>query len=234
MKLIVGNWKANKNLYEAQAWWKTFSSAKFQKQQLEVVICPPAVYLLELHTVLQKTLFPFPVKLGIQDISEYPGGTYTGEITGRMVNGVASYAILGHSERRKWFGETAQSIARKAMQAIDNDIVPIVSIDRKNYMQQFNQFEKIMLPNVVFMYEPPEAISMEVGEIGEGHAADQSDVEDMVKILRSLAPESKILYGGSVKSHSVNDFLSLPGVDGVVPGTASMNADEFIRLINAS
>lgn len=233
MKLIVGNWKANKTLDEVKSWWTTFSCAPFTKTECEVVICPPAIYLYTLDELKRSTTFPFPVKFGLQNLSEYPGGTYTGEITGRMAKGIASYAILGHSERRRWFSETPQAVARKALQAIDNDINPIVSVDRKNYLQQIHQFDAQILPKLLFMYEPPEAISQEVGPIGEGKAADVSDIAEMVETLKLLSPKSKILYGGSVKSSNVNNFLAISGVDGVVPGTASMNVEEFIKLINA-
>lgn len=234
MKLIVGNWKANKTLNEAKSWWKTFSQAYFSRKDREVVVCPSAVYLFPLHKLLIRSEFPFPVKLGVQDLSAYPGGTYTGEVTGRMVDGIASYAILGHSERRRWLGETVQSVARKAVQALDHEITPIVSVDQKNYDQQLYQFEKDVLPKIIFMYEPPEAISVEAGPIGEGEAADISNISDMALTLKKLSPKSKILYGGSVKSNNVSTYISLPDIDGVVPGTASMNVDEFIKLINQS
>lgn len=231
MKLIVGNWKANKTLEETKVWWSVFSKTSFPVKACEVVICPPAVYLYQLYEMLQTSRFPFPVKLGVQNLSEFPGGTYTGEITGRMIKNIATYAIIGHSERRRWFGETAQSVARRVVQALDNGITPIISIDRQNYVQQLDQFDKNMLPKLMFMYEPQEAISREIGPIGEGTPASFSDVSHMVTLLQKLSPKSKILYGGSVKSHNVSEFLSLPGIDGVVPGTASMNVLEFIKLI---
>jgi triosephosphate isomerase len=234
MKLIVGNWKANKTWEEIENWWKMFSQAHFSRKDREVVLCPPVVYLFPLRKLVLKSEFPFPVKLGVQDLSGYPGGTYTGEVTGRMVDGVASYAILGHSERRRWLKETVQLVARKAIQALDHEITPIVSVDQKNYDQQLYQFEKDVLPGITFMYEPPEAISVESGPIGEGEAADISNVLHMAATLKKLSPKSKILYGGSVKSDNVSTYISLPHIDGVVPGTASMNADEFIKLINQS
>lgn len=234
MKLIIGNWKANKTWEEIENWWKTFSHAHFSRTNREVVLCPPVVYLFPLRDLLLKSEFPFPVKLGVQDLSGYPGGTYTGEVTGRMVGGVASYAILGHSERRRWLGETVQSVARKAIQALDHEITPIISVDQTNYDQQLYQFEKDTLPKITFMYEPPEAISVEAGPIGEGQAADIPDVSNMAATLKKLSPKSNILYGGSVKSDNASIYISLPHIDGVVPGTASMNADEFIKLINQS
>lgn len=234
MKLIVGNWKANKTLNEVKDWWEAFSRAHFSRKDREVVICPPAVYIFPLRELLSKSEFPFSVKLGVQDLSGYPGGTYTGEVTGRMVDGVASYAILGHSERRRWLGETIQLVARKAIQALDHEIIPIVSVDQTNYDQQLYQFEKDVLPKITFMYEPPEAISVPAGPIGEGEAAGIPDVSTMAATLKKLSPKSNILYGGSVKSDNVSTYISLPHIDGVVPGTASMNVDEFIRLINRS
>ncbi len=231
-KLIVANWKANKTLPEALAWWQTFSAAKFTSKKIHVVICPAFVHLFALYDKIKSANFPFPVTLGSQDISAYPGGTYTGEVTARMVSGVAAHAILGHSERRQWFKETPQIIAQKTIQALDNHIAPIISVDKVSYRQQLIQFDKNHLQKIIVMYEPPEAISRQVSPIGQGQPADKQDVKIAVNDIRLIAPDSPILYGGSVKSYNVGDYLSLPGISGVVVGTASQNVDEFIKIIN--
>jgi triosephosphate isomerase len=232
MKLIVANWKANKTRSEAIHWWQQFKAASFVKKDIEVVICPPVVHLFTLQEELDKSSFPFPVTLGAQDLSQYPSGTYTGEVTARMVDEVVTHVILGHSERRRWFKETPSMIAMKTELALHHGIVPVVSVDRENYRQQLGQFEESQLKKIIIMYEPPEAISEQVGPIGQGQAVDPQQVAEAIKKIKELAAESRVLYGGSVKSANVRDYLELASVDGVVPGTASMNADEFIQLIN--
>jgi triosephosphate isomerase len=231
-KLIVANWKANKTKSEALAWWQTFSTAKFSPKKIHVVICPAYVYLFPLSDKIKSTKFPFPVTLGTQDISAYPGGTYTGEVTARMVSGLITHAILGHSERRRWFQETQSTVAQKTVQSLDNSITPIISVDKISYRQQLIRFDKNQLKKIIIMYEPPEAISRQEGPIGQGQPADKKDVEIAISDIKLIAADSPILYGGSVKSYNANRYLSLPGISGVVAGTAGQNVDEFISLIN--
>lgn len=231
-KLIVANWKANKTQAETLAWWQTFSTAKFSPRNIRVIICPPFPYLLMLKSQLSKSKFPFPVTLGTQDLSPYSGGTYTGEVTARMLSGIITHSILGHSERRRLFKETPQIIAQKAIQSLDNNITPIISVDRVSYRQQLIQFNKDQLKKIVVMYEPPESISRQLGPIGQGKPADKNDVETAINDIKLIAAKSQILYGGSVKSYNVHQYLSLSGISGVVAGTAGQNADEFINLIN--
>lgn len=231
MKLIVANWKANKTKEEAVEWWAEFSSTDFLEKNIQVVICPPAVYLWEWVELLKNTKFPFALSFGVQDISRYPGGTYTGEITARMLKGVVSHVFVGHSERRKWFGDTSQIVAMKARMAMDNDMTPIVLFSRENYREQLGQFNDTELAKMWLMYEPPEAISALEGSIGIGQSAAVSDVEQMVKNIQALAFNSKVLYGGSVKSANVAEYISLVGIDGVGVGSASLDVREFIKLI---
>ena len=230
-KLIVANWKANKTEAETLAWWQIFSAAKFYPQNIHVIICPPFPYLLILKSQLARSKFPFPITLGAQNLSPYSGGTYTGEVTARMLSGIISHSILGHSERRRWFKETPQIITQKAIQSLDNNITPIISVDKVSYRQQLIQFDKGQLKKIIVMYDPPEAISRQVGPIGQGQPTDKNDVEIAVNDIKLISAKSQILYGGSVKSYNVRDYLYLPGINGVVAGTASQNADEFIRLI---
>jgi len=198
-KLIVANWKANKTKPEALAWWQTFSAAKFSPQNIHVVICPPFPYLLILQEQLSKSKFPFPITLGAQNLSPYPGGTYTGEVTARMLMGIVTHSILGHSERRRWFKETPAIVAQKTIQSLDNHITPIISVDQVSYRQQLIQFDKNQLQKIIVMYEPPEAISRQEGPIGQGEPADKKNVEVAVNDIKLIAPASPILYGGSVK-----------------------------------
>lgn len=208
-----------------------FSSGLPESNNLQLVICPAAIHLPLVKDLIQKHNFPFKVSAGLQDLSAYPGGAYTGEITGRMAEGIASYVILGHSERRKWFKETVQQTAQKVIQALDNNIIPVVSATLENFREVLAQFDDGTLSKIIIMYEPPEAISVQEGPAGTGKPAEISDIEDMIKILKHLAPDSKILYGGSVKSGNISHFSSIQGLSGVVIGSASLDPDEFIKII---
>lgn len=208
-----------------------FSYELPELKNLQVIICPAAIHFPLVKDLIQKHNFPFKISAGLQDLSAYPGGAYTGEITGRMAESIASYVILGHSERRKWFNETVQQTAQKVIQALDNNIIPVVSVTLENFREVLAQFDDETLSKIIIMYEPPEAISVQEGPVGVGKPAEISDIEDMIKILKNLAPESKILYGGSVKSGNISHFSSIQGLSGVVVGSASLDPDEFIKII---
>lgn len=230
-KLIVANWKANMAQAGIPAWWDEFAGASLPQLDAHVVICPPLVSVLPLNQLVAQAHLPFRVTVGVQNLSQFPGGAYTGEVTARMLAGVASHAILGHSERRRWFGETDQQVAAKVREALEQGITPIVAVDRHNWRQQLTQLDDDALGRIVVMYEPPEAISVPTGPVGTGEAAPLEDVEEMSGKIRGVAPAAPVVYGGSVKSHNAGEFLSQPFLAGVVVGSASLNADEFVNII---
>ena len=209
-----------------------FSSGLPDLKNLQVVICPPAIHFPLVNDLIQKYNMSGRVLPGLQDLSSFPGGAYTGEVTARMTADSASHVILGHSERRKYFKETVQQTAQKAVQALDNNIIPVVSVDRENFRQVLGQFDDETLSKIIIMYEPPEAISLQEGPVGKGNPAETTDVREMVTILHKLAPTTKILYGGSVKSTNITNFSSIQGLSGAVVGSASLDPDEFIKIIN--
>lgn len=231
-KLIVANWKANKNRSETIKWWNSFSAGKFNGRNFQAVICPPYVHIFLTRNLIKKTRLPFPITVGAQDLSPYPDGTYTGQVTARMLENKISHVIIGHSERRRWFGETNQQVALKTLQAVYHNIIPIVSINRDNFRQQLSQFDDETLEKMMVMYEPPDAISVQRGPIGQGHPTEAKDVADMISIIKKIAPAIPILYGGSVKSGNAKEFSQIKNLAGIVVGTASLNPDEFIRIIN--
>jgi triosephosphate isomerase len=202
-----------------------------EPKNLQVVICPAAIHFTLVKDLIKKYNLSGRVSVGLQDLSAFPGGTYTGEITGRMAEGRATYVILGHSERRRWFKETVQQTAQKVIQALDNNIIPVVSVDRENFQEVLGQFDDETLSKIIIMYEPPEAISVQEGPVGKGNPAGIEDVEDMITILHKLATATKIVYGGSVKSANITGFSSIQGLSGVVVGSASLDPDEFIKII---
>lgn len=233
MKLIIANWKATKNSMEVNQWWQTFSSGPFEKKDVHVVVNPAFIHLQLVSDLLKSVHAPFQITLGAQDVSPFPDGTYTGAVTARMLKDVAvTHVIAGHSERRRWFHETPQDVSLKVEQALHHDIHPIVSVDRENFRTQLGQFDDESLRQIMIMYEPPEAISMMAGSIGKGTSADIADIEEMLTSLKRLAPETPILYGGSVKSANAKTFLSHSALSGVVVGTASMDAQEFIKILH--
>lgn len=223
---LVANWKANKTPPET-AHWAEFVSKNLPslKPHLKLILLAPFIYLSSLAKTLSHHI------LGVQNLSPFPDGAYTGEISARMVASMAKYALLGHSERRHYFHENSPEIARKLTLALEEGIAPILAVSHATWREQLNQLSESQKKATIIMYEPPEAISRQVGPIGVGEAAPVAEVITMIKEIKKSSPSSPVLYGGSIKSHNVADFLNEKDIDGVVPGSASLNAEEWVKLI---
>jgi len=226
MKYLIGNWKSNKTTEEAESWIEQVKKAALlANPKLTVVLCPAYTQLM-----LFKNNYP-ELTLGVQTLSPYPDGTYTGAVSARMLDGIANFAILGHSERRGHFGETDQVVARQVEQAMSEQMTPIVAVDKSNWGQQLSQFRKDQLEKMIVMYEPPEAISEAVGPIGEGEAAEIDEVVEAIEIIREETSPMAVIYGGSVKANNIQEFLGHDKIDGVLPGSASLDAQEWVRMV---
>lgn len=226
MKYLIGNWKANKTLDEARSWIREVKS-RMEKvhPDLRVALCPSFI-----HLRLLKDDFP-ELTLGCQDLSPYGDGAYTGAVTARMLEGLVEFVILGHSERRRWFQETSLTVAQKAVQALDFGITPIIAVHTQNWREQLRALDDSLMDRVIIMYEPPEAISSQIGPIGQGDAAPLEEVKAMVEKIKERQDVKTVIYGGSVKSHNLTTFLSEPQIDGVLAGSASLDAEEWVRMI---
>lgn len=226
---IIANWKSNKTTDEAIEWLREIS--KIKDHNLKIILCAPFTALYPLKLLIEKS--GLPIKLGAQDISPFPDGAYTGEISARMLKDLGvGYVLVGHSERRRYFGETDIQVAQKVRMALDFEIIPIVCVGEFNqFINILNKLETKELAKIIFMLEPPGAISVQTGPVGQGEAESVQNVIEMIKKMKKFTPVSNFFYGGSVKSHNITNFLSQPEINGVVPGTASQNAQEFIKMI---
>lgn len=252
-KIIIGNWKSNKNEEEALEWLKIVGPALNRKKNLEISIAPQLSLLSLLKQEIEKNRYH--LSLSAQDVSPFGQGSYTGEVSAKSLVGLVKYVLVGHSERRKNFGETNFLVNLKVKQCLKNDLVPIVCISdvttseglitqglsfvKENFLREVRQaireIKKENLENTVFMYEPPSAISKPVGPIGVGRAASTGQVLKMIAQIKKISPTSKIFYGGSVKSDNVANYLGRSEIDGVISGSASLNPQEFIKILeNAS
>lgn len=229
LKYLIGNWKANKTVEEARSW-----ILEVRKQnprvhpRLALVLVPSFI-----HLTLFKEEFP-ELTLGCQDLSPYGDGAYTGEVTARMLADLVEFAILGHSERRHWFHETSIAVAQKMVQAIDHGITPIVAVHADIWKEQLRAMDQNLIRHTILMYEPPEAISRQIGPIGRGDAAPLDEVKEMIASLKRESGAKAVIYGGSVKGHNIAAFMSEPSIDGVLPGSASLNPNEWVKMIHAS
>lgn len=223
MRYLVGNWKSNKTFDEAQAWFNEIPEAIIPTDT-EVVICPPYPYLVTLANDGRRTT---SLKLGVQDVSQFPYGAYTGAVAVEMVKEWADYAILGHSERRKYFHETHQEVANKVDRCIEAGLTPIVCVDEDYINQQIAAIQDEHMKKIIVAYEPLSAI-------GSG---DPDTPKHAVQVARAIKDKAEfdvpVLYGGSVKPGNIQSFLSHQEISGALVGGASLDPTQWKDLIAA-
>lgn len=249
-KIVIGNWKMNKNFDEAEELISTIDE-KLEDYNLEteVVLCPPMVYaeLITDHASQEGSQF----YAGVQNVSEYENGAYTGEVSAEMLAGMdVSFCIVGHSERRKYFGETNAIVLKKMLRLLANDIVPVMccgeSLEERKSGNHFDvvkrQIEESIyeltpeqMERTMIAYEP-------IWAIGTGETATPAQAQEMLAFIRSLvekkfgtqmAIDTYILYGGSCNAKNALELFSQQDVDGGLIGGASLKADDFIQIIEA-
>jgi triosephosphate isomerase len=217
---VVGNWKSNKTVKEAEEWIKEFTGTwnmEYGTQEnLEIILCPPFTLLYYLK--LQVTSYKLQVKLGAQDISPFPDGAYTGEISARMLKDLGvEYVIIGHSERRKYFKEDMQMLENKVREAFDAGLSPIFCVQEKT--TPVPEGVKIVA------YEP-------VFAIGTGTPDTPENANEIAKIIKErLGGNTVVLYGGSVIPENVKRFYQQENINGILVGGASLDPEKFLKII---
>ncbi|OGY27764.1 MAG: hypothetical protein A3F33_03685 [Candidatus Woykebacteria bacterium RIFCSPHIGHO2_12_FULL_43_10] len=216
-KLIVANWKAEKNISEASSWVKTIRHI-LEESVVKVVICPDFVSIPVVRGLLKDT----SVGLGAQDISSEDKGPHTGEVVVDSLKGLVDYVILGHSERRSGQAETTTMIIKKVGHADRVGITPIVCFSSleevRDYHKSHGPTEKIY-----FAYEPLLAIGTDKPQ---GSEEAKKHLESFKEILGDI----DLLYGGSVEENNVRSYLSV-GFQGVLVGNASLNEEQFAKIV---
>lgn len=214
MTWIVANWKANKTIAEALDWIAQVGPHLPKSEKLKMVLCPAFSALSEIKKAI--TVGNFPLMAGVQDLSSFGIGAYTGEEPAQLLNQFADLAILGHSERRENFGETNGLIAQKVRQALENNIMPLVCV----------QNEETLVPDgcKLVAYEP-------IWAIGSGLADTPQNANEVAKKLKTKYGEDiSVLYGGSVNADNVKTFVTQENISGVLIGSASLPAEEFLKI----
>lgn len=213
---IVANWKSNKTIAEALDWISIVGPKLEKREDLKVVVCPTFSALSEVKKAV--IVGNFPLIVGSQDISPFTEGAYTGEESASILNELISLSIIGHSERRANFFENDEMIAKKVDQASQNKIIPLLCI----------QDSEVTLPatcNLV-AYEPTFAI-------GTGNPDTPLRANEVAfKIKGKYGSGLEVLYGGSVSSENCKDFISEENISGLLIGKASLNAEEFLKIIS--
>ncbi len=245
-RLIVGNWKMNFSPGEASMYVHRLEDKLSIKANTEVVICPPFIDIYPIAKELDRK----KLKLGSQNIHYLDHGAYTGEISPSMLKGLTEYSIIGHSERRA-MGEDDKLIGKKVAAALRNDILPILCVGESLHDRQHGLTVKVVtdqltanlhdltatdVANIVVAYEP-------VWAIGTGKFATPDEIRPAIGAIRSTVEELygedggaglRLLYGGSVAPDNAAAYLKMPGIDGLLVGGASLNYEEFAKIVKVS
>ncbi len=245
--LVAGNWKMNKTVAEARDLVHTMSAPLREVADVEKVICPPFIAFMAIASMLEGT----DIGLGAQDMHWEEKGAFTGEVAPNMVKEFCRYVIIGHSERRTYFGETDETVNRKVAAAIRFGLTPIVCVG-----ETLDQYESGLTAEVVRRQikiglaglDPANAAKIVVAyepiwAIGTGKASSGENANHVhQKVIRPALSELfgadgagpiRILYGGSVTAANAAEFFAYPDIDGALVGGASLKPDEFVAITKA-
>jgi len=248
LPLVAGNWKMNKTVPESLELAAAIrAGAPGQSGEVEVVLLPPFTSLWPVAERLEDS----GIVLGAQDIYWEAAGAYTGEVSPTMVAGWCRYALIGHSERRRLFGETDEAVNRKVHAALAHGLRPMVAVGESLEENEAGETETVLTRQVtaavagldeeqglelVVAYEP-------VWAIGTGRTATPEHAEASCGLIRrllagalgaSIAQSVRILYGGSVTAESSASQMAQPNVDGALVGGASLVAEDFLAIVRAA
>ncbi|MDJ0573188.1 MAG: triose-phosphate isomerase [Pleurocapsa sp. MO_192.B19] len=235
--VIAGNWKMHKNQEESLRFVQEFKSkTENTNEDREIVLCAPFTSL----AVMSKNLHGSRVMLGAQNIHWEIEGAYTGEISGEMLTEIGvSYVIIGHSERRQYFGETDETVNLRLKTAQKYRLKPILCVGETKEQRDAGETENIITNqikqdlvgvdqnNLVIAYEP-------IWAIGTGDTCESTEANRVIGIIRQQLDNQNvsIQYGGSVKPENINEIMSQPEIDGALVGGASLEPSNFARIVN--
>ena len=244
-KVIAGNWKMNMLPNEAIEYIEKFSKL-VENTDNEVILCVPYTDLFYCLLNCQGT----NIKVGAQNVHFEEKGAYTGEVSAKMLKSIGvEYVIIGHSERRQYFGETDESVNKKVKAALENGLKPIICVGESLEQREQGLTENIIrnqtklalegiskeqMSNIIIAYEP-------IWAIGTGKTATSEDANNSIKAIRDevskvydkeVAENTIIQYGGSVKSSNAKELFETSDIDGGLVGGASLVPEEFAKIVN--
>lgn len=243
--IIAGNWKMHKTIQEAKDFAEKLSTEKLNPE-VEAVICSPYTAIKELVNKLNNT----SIGIGAQNFHYEDKGAFTGEISASMLLEIGTkYVIIGHSERRQYFGETDETVNLKTKKALDTGLVPIVCVGESLEQRENDETKSVIkvqvekalkeipkdhITKVVIAYEP-------IWAIGTGKTATAEQANEVCRFIRETLTEIfgkessekiRIQYGGSVKPSNIKEIMAQSDIDGALIGGAALVAEDFVQLIN--
>jgi triosephosphate isomerase len=247
--IIAGNWKLNGTINEAVYLVTELKRALIDVEGVDIVICPPFTALSVVNDVL---LEASNIALGAQNLYWEDTGAYTGEVSAPFLKEIGvQYVIIGHSERRQYFGETNETVNKKIKAALRHDLTPIVCVGEVLQEREDGKMKDVIrtqvhgsfanltndeMRNLVIAYEP-------VWAIGTGKTATPAQAQEVHAYIRellsgmfddALAQELRIQYGGSVKPENIGELIAQEDIDGALVGGASLKAESFIEIVKNS
>jgi len=246
--IIAGNWKMNKTLKEAVDFVEEVKTKIPSSEQVESVVCSPALFLDKLVELTKGT----ELKVGAQNMHFEESGAFTGEISPLALSDLGvQYVIIGHSERREMFNETDETVNKKVHSAFKYNLVPIVCVGESLEQREAGETNKVVETQVkkaleglsadlaaktVIAYEP-------IWAIGTGRSSSAQDANDVCQYIRGVIAELyskevadsvRIQYGGSVKPTNIKEYLEQPDIDGALVGGASLDPESYLQLLGAT
>ena len=246
-KIVAGNWKMNLSLQDGLALVKALKSSLSDVKKSDVAICPPFPYIVPIADILKGTR----IGVGAQNMYFEDKGAFTGEVSAPILISVGTqYVIIGHSERRKYFGETNEIVNKKIKKAIVSKLIPIMCVGESLEQREKDETEAVITSQIneglfellaadvkkmIIAYEP-------IWAIGTGRTASPEQAVEVHKLIRSIvaqkfgketAEQVRIQYGGSVKPDNAEILLQQPDIDGALVGGASLKADSFEAIVRA-
>ena len=242
---IAGNWKMHMTVREAEELVKAMKPGLEEVSGVEKAVCPPFVDIPAVAEVLKGS----SVKVGAQNMHWEENGAFTGEISPLMLQGLCDYVILGHSERRKYFGETDEGVNRKVKSALAHGLTPIICVGENLEQNEEGLTSQVVrgqvradlegltpeqVAGLVIAYEP-------IWAIGTGKAATPDYAEKVIRddirgtiaevFGKDAAERVRVQYGGSTKAANIESFMTMPDIDGALVGGASLKAAEFVEMV---
>jgi triosephosphate isomerase len=246
--MMAGNWKMNKNIAEAAALAKAIREAVNDEDGVDRVVCPPFVDL----PAVAEALADSNIKVGAQNMHWAANGAYTGEVSAPMLAGLAQYVILGHSERRQYFGETDESVNKKVKAALEAGLIPIVCCGESLEQNEAGETQSFVsgqvrgalagldagqVESLVIAYEP-------IWAIGTGRAATAQQANDICGgVVRAtvvelygaaVAGNTRILYGGSTNDKNIREIMAQPDIDGALIGGAALKVESYAEMVRGT
>ncbi|MDR2584607.1 MAG: triose-phosphate isomerase [Prevotellaceae bacterium] len=243
-KIVAGNWKMNTTIEEGMALAQSLLERSSEiPQRVTMVVAPPFTHLYAVNQQIRES----KIKLGAQNCATHENGAYTGEVSAQMISSVGcQYVIIGHSERREYYGEEATILNKKIKQALSSGLIPIFCVgERLEQRESDHHFDVVetQLKEVVTILNPSDfskvVIAYEpVWAIGTGKTATSEQAQEMHAFIRkvlaqhfgTLSAQTPILYGGSCKPSNATELFAQPDIDGGLIGGASLQAEDFLAI----